>query len=517
MRRFGYNLWLAGFQYAAFLFISLLIVPPAHAASIGAPRDALGCLTDFLTFLFCGLIGAMSLWGNLKGNSGSVQDLADKVDKVSAGDLTVPVETDGDGKLGVVARSLGKMQDSMSGMINNILSVANKVMGSVDILRDKSALSLKGAKEQAQQAAQIATAAEEMSQTITDIARSTALASETSSRAITSARRGHEVAEGAVATMGKVHTATVELSGMIDQLNRRVTEIGDIVTVIKDIADQTNLLALNAAIEAARAGEQGRGFSVVADEVRKLAERTIKATSDISQKIITVQADSTQTNRSMRTAATEVTLATDYMQEVGSALTDIVASVQLVSDQVTQIATAVDEQSATSEEIAGNIDKTSKAALDIEHYSEDVTREVSELVRAVEELRNASGGFKTRGGEALILDLAKTDHRIFIGKVASHLSGDLRLDAAQLPDHHTCRFGKWYDADGREKCGGFPSYGKIVTPHEQIHRIAKESVTAFTMGDKAKASQLYQQAEQLSNEIGNLLEALKQECTRGRM
>ncbi len=310
------------------------------------------------------------------------------------GDLRKRIDVKSSDEIGQMAQNVNKMLDAYSVMIKNIITSADKVVATVGVLKEKSRKSVEGAQNQAKQASHIATAAEEMTQTITDIAKNASVASETSAKAMETATKGKEVADGAVDSVGRVYTSTVELASMIDKLNNRANEIGDIVTVIKDIADQTNLLALNAAIEAARAGEQGRGFAVVADEVRKLAERTIKATAEISGKISAVQTESEHTMKSMSDASSEVTKATEYIRQVGESLNYIVEKVQKVRDQITQIATAVEEQSAASEEVAGNIEKTSAISRDMEAMSEEIMQEVTDLLQIADELKSSTQGFK---------------------------------------------------------------------------------------------------------------------------
>jgi methyl-accepting chemotaxis protein len=352
-----------------------------------------------------------------------------------------------------------------------------------------------------------------MSRSIGDIARNASLAADTSTGALNIAAKGKQIADHAVASVQEVHKSSVELAAMVEKLNNRVEEIDGIVVLIKNIADQTNLLALNAAIEAARAGEQGRGFAVVADEVRKLAEKTIKATGEISGKIENVQTESKQTAAFMIEATDKSAGAAESIGGVGDALNSILGEIQKVKDEVTKIAAAVEEQSATTEQVTINIESTSSIAGEIEKLADSVSIEVAKLAAVADELRVATAGVRTQGGAVIMLELAKNDHRGFVGKIASCLRGEVSLDPNQLPDHHTCRFGKWYDKEGMRICGQKSSFRAVEEPHDRIHRLAKEAVAACNAGNKGKADQLLNEIEAVSKQLIVFVDQIKSECT----
>ncbi|MCX8070083.1 MAG: methyl-accepting chemotaxis protein [Thermodesulfovibrionales bacterium] len=381
--------WAAGEQRGAFEILADL--RPMQAAITSTVLQTLALGTVIIVIIIV-LIYTLVKQLAIK----PVSNIKDALHSIANGDLTTRLETKNTDDIGQTIIQMNNMTESFNNMIKSVIASSRKVIESVEVLKSRSTQTTNGAREQSMQASQIATAAEEMSQTITDIARNASVASETSAEAMDTATKGKEVADGAVTTVNGVYTSTVELASMVDKLNNRVGEIGDIVTVIKDIADQTNLLALNAAIEAARAGEQGRGFAVVADEVRKLAERTIKATAEISEKINAVQVESEQTTKSMEEASEQVNRATNYIRELGEALNHIVESVLRVRDQITQIATAVDEQSAASEEVARNIEKTSAIAKNMENMAEEVMKEVNNLTRVSDDLKTSVSTFRIR-------------------------------------------------------------------------------------------------------------------------
>lgn len=321
------------------------------------------------------------------------QRLAGQLNRVAQGDLTVRFDENVRDELGVLASDLNRMVLSFNKMIREIMTSAGNVLTAVESLETSAAKTSRGAENQAARANQMATATEELTETMTSIAANTATVSKSSGEAVSVAASGKETADIAVSAVGSIATATAGLTRMIERLDSSVMEIGEISTVIEDIADQTNLLALNAAIEAARAGDMGRGFAVVADEVRTLAERTIKATKEIAVKINAVMSESKQTALSMEDTAAKVQSASGHIAGLGGCLETIVTAVRTVLDQTTQIATAVEQQSATSGEVAANVEKTSLIAREIEDMSGMVMQEVLGLIHVAERLRDSTAEF----------------------------------------------------------------------------------------------------------------------------
>ncbi len=491
------------------------------AVSIRVPLTESLSRIQSLQYLYIGLglVGILMITGLVMGIIHltllkPLKKLIENVKKVGEGYVETSLSIDGNDEIAQMSHNVDMVIQYFSKMLNTIILATKKIAPTVDALRSRAEVASEGAKKQSTQSHQIATAAEEMTQTITDIARSATQASGSSSDAMEIAESGKQITNIAVETINEVYTSTIELSDTVEKLNKRAAEIGDIVTVIKDIADQTNLLALNAAIEAARAGEQGRGFAVVADEVRKLAERTIKATVEISSKITAVQSESTRTAKSMGESSKGVTKATGHIKNLNNVLQTIAESVQTARDQITQIATAIEEQSAASEEVSMNIEMSSSISKDMETMAGEVIHEISKLVAVADELGTATEKVKIKGCSATMLDTAKSDHRVFMGRVSSCLTGSIRLDPSQLPDHHNCRFGKWYETEGKTECGMLPGFKAIDAPHQKIHFMAKEAVSAYNSGDKARAEGIYREMEGISAELATLLENVKSESTK---
>ncbi len=324
-----------------------------------------------------------------------LSDLIKKIKRVGDGYTDTSLQVSGNDEIARMSNGVDQVVKHFSKMLHGIIETSDKILPAIEIVKKRAGDTLTGAKEQAGQANQIASAVEEMSRTITDISKNLADASESATEAMEIAEGGKEVTQFTAETINGVYSSSNELSALVEKLNSSSTEIGNIITVIKDIADQTNLLALNAAIEAARAGDQGRGFSVVADEVRKLAERTIRSAEEIALKVKTVQTESLQTAKSMENASRGMAKTTGNIKNLENVLQTIVESVQKVRDQILQISAAMEEQSQASGEVAKNVEITASIAKNSENMLADVTVEIGNLSDAYGKLKVATAEIRT--------------------------------------------------------------------------------------------------------------------------
>jgi len=268
-----------------------------------------------------------------------------------------------------------------------IAQASSRLADAAALLTDRFEKVAEGADAQNSRAQETATAMEEMTSTVHDVAQNASAAADQTEGARQKAQAGAGVVDEAVAAISEVNEHASELLREMESLETRTEGIGRIMGVISDIADQTNLLALNAAIEAARAGDAGRGFAVVADEVRKLAEKTMLATKEVAEAVTAIQSVARDNMQKMRETVDTVSRATDRAYQSGSALTEIVEIVGNASSSVHSIAAAAEQQSATSEEI-------NQAIADVKHVAESTHMLTNELHNTVAELSHLAEQLK---------------------------------------------------------------------------------------------------------------------------
>ncbi len=243
-----------------------------------------------------------------------------------------------------------------------------------------------GAQTQNEMTNEVSVAMLQMESTVTEIARNATDASTSANCMKQNAIQGEKVVNDVIEAIETVRTRAVVVDENVRILGTQAENIGQIMTVITDIADQTNLLALNAAIEAARAGEAGRGFAVVADEVRKLAEKTMDATHEVGDAVQAIQ-DGTRKNIDAVKKATEaIDSSTDLAAEAGKALRDILDGAEATTDQIQSIATASEEQATTNNQINRSVANVHEVATEIAEAMNGSTAAVTELAELADKL-----------------------------------------------------------------------------------------------------------------------------------
>ncbi len=337
-----------------------------------------------------GVVGFLVISSVSKGT----RALIDASGAMAQGDLTIRLRLSSNDELGTIGASFDVMADSFSLALNRVTESSSQVAAASSQVLGTAERIATGAEEVVAQSTTVATAGEEMAATSGDIAQNCQLAVEGAQRATQVANNGFNVVRHTIEGIQSRGAKTRENAVIIESLGSRSDQIGEIVATIEDIADQTNLLALNAAIEAARAGEQGRGFAVVADEVRALAERTTRATKEISDMIKAIQTETKLAIASMEEGVKGTERGAAEAAQLETSLNDILEQISAVSMQVSQIATAAEEQTATTSEISNNMHQITEVVQDTARGAHESANVAAQLNSNAEDLQRLVRQFK---------------------------------------------------------------------------------------------------------------------------
>ncbi|GAV26187.1 hypothetical protein ciss_21200 [Carboxydothermus islandicus] len=343
-----------------------------EAAEVGVDTRALltsGIVIFLITVI---LLTILSLWV-ARYISNPIGHVVEKLNLIRNGDLTVAIEgTARNDELGVLAKSLQDTVAGVAALVQKIREVASSVAAA--------------AQEISASTQQIATGSQNQTGEINAIAMEMDAFAEKASKAAEYVTEMLKLAEETVTTATQGEKALKEnFSGLeeikakVSDLERSAQAISGMLEIINEIAEQTNLLALNAAIEAARAGEHGRGFAVVAEEVRKLAERSARATEEISAVVKEISAG-------MQVALKAVNEGDRLGRVASESFKEIFGKIEALNERIREISTIVQQQSEGSEKVARSLQNISAITEEVSATIEENSAATEELAATAQEL-----------------------------------------------------------------------------------------------------------------------------------
>lgn len=309
-------------------------------------------------------------------------------------DLSGTVTVAANDEIGAMGHAFNQMIAKFRHSLQAVADVTGRLGQVSDQVSSVADDTLQQVMQQRTETDMVASAMNEMSATVQEVAGNASRTAMASQNADDQARDGVSVASQASSAIGQLIEEIEHAAQVVGQVQADSSSISEVLGVITGIAEQTNLLALNAAIEAARAGEQGRGFAVVADEVRTLASRTQNSTEEIQQMIQRLHAAVNAAVKAMEDARQRAAQSGEHVENAAQSLNSIASEVSGINDMNLQIAAAAEEQSAVAEEINRNIATISQIADNTSHGASGTHKQSETLVELAVELRRLVSQFK---------------------------------------------------------------------------------------------------------------------------
>jgi methyl-accepting chemotaxis protein len=325
------------------------------------------------------------------------KSLSEVVQKMDNAELNTQFNSNRKDEIGALQRSFDTFVKNIRETLVQVSDSSAAVSQATSEIKRSTEELAAGSQQQSSQATEVASAVAEMTSTISENSKNANITTATARQAKEAAVTGGSVVKDTISGMKEIAAVVLRSAETVRTLGRSSDQIGEIVSVINDIADQTNLLALNAAIEAARAGDQGRGFAVVADEVRKLAERTTKATKEIETMIRNIQSETKEAVISMEVGTKKVNDGITLADKAGESLQQIVTVSQDVTNMVVQIATASAAQTSVSEQINRNIEGINFVAQESSKGAQEIARTAETLNHLTSQLEHLLARFHLGG------------------------------------------------------------------------------------------------------------------------
>ncbi len=325
-------------------------------------------------------------------NQNAILRLLDEIEDLADGDLTVTATVTED-FTGTIADSINYSVDQLRDLVATINLTAGQVAAAVQ-------------ETQAQQISEASTAINDMAESIDQVSANAAESSAVAERSVEIANKGNEVVHNTIHGMDNIREQIQDTAKRIKRLGESSQEIGDIVSLIDDIADQTNILALNAAIQASMAGDAGRGFAVVADEVQRLAERSSAATRQIETLVRAIQADTNEAVISMEQTTTEVVRGARLAQDAGVALEEIEGVSKTLAALIQSISNAAQQQTSSAGQISLTMNVIQQITTQTSSGSTATAESIGNLAKMASQLRRSVSGFTLPATKAQVTDKA---------------------------------------------------------------------------------------------------------------